>query len=577
MSGFEIAGVVLGSLPLVISALEHYSEGLSTLQRMVRYEAVFQQLHVIFESGWTTYMASCERLLMPLAISDADFKELLQSPTSDKWKDILLNQKLKARLGSTYMPYKVATKELHRKVEKLRKKLKLSETYLPPWVTAVDGQQIIDNAERSKFFKSKWIRIKGGIDSQGCTKLVDLIMRDIELISTMVKDAAELEAPRKRRQEQQNVSYWITIRDHARRIHNTFAACWSQPCRCQHSHRANLRLDVRKPEPDDSPTRVRFMFSLCFDQMTGSPATVPWDWRHVEIESYWYSQTSLKLPAPATTVRFSTSTPSLNATAPAHLNRTISQPTFSAPQITDLCDTLRVPSKRPTALGYLDDQAWQHHLYSHHHTQQIVSSLRIVSLYDVISSRTRGDISTKEKRALALKLALAVLQLHDTPWLPPTWDSKNIQFITNSPNNPTSLFEPSYVACSFSAASPGQCQQQRSSNGRILSKNPMIFALGVALIELSYGMPLLQRALPSELDDQGIPNANTEMLVAARLVKDIRNRELDNYAWATARCVECDMGYPFDYSLEDDGFRAKFVEGVVLPLKDDYEEVFAEV
>jgi hypothetical protein len=30
MSGFEIAGVVLGSIPLIISALEHYAEGVST-------------------------------------------------------------------------------------------------------------------------------------------------------------------------------------------------------------------------------------------------------------------------------------------------------------------------------------------------------------------------------------------------------------------------------------------------------------------------------------------------------------------------------------------------------------------
>jgi hypothetical protein len=27
MPGFEIAGVVLGSIPLIVSALEHYSDG----------------------------------------------------------------------------------------------------------------------------------------------------------------------------------------------------------------------------------------------------------------------------------------------------------------------------------------------------------------------------------------------------------------------------------------------------------------------------------------------------------------------------------------------------------------------
>ena len=31
MSGFEVAGIVLGSIPLVISALEHYAEGVRNL------------------------------------------------------------------------------------------------------------------------------------------------------------------------------------------------------------------------------------------------------------------------------------------------------------------------------------------------------------------------------------------------------------------------------------------------------------------------------------------------------------------------------------------------------------------
>lgn len=171
-------------------------------------------------------------------------------------------------------------------------------------------------------------------------------------------------------------------------------------------------------------------------------------------------------------------------------------------------------------------------------------------------------------------MALAVLQLHNTPWLESTWDTQDIKFITDNPGVSASLFEPSYVSRSFNASSSPPASQI-ISNGRVLAKNPLIFALGVALVELSYGEPLLARALPSELDPQGNVTPNTEMLVAARLVKDIRNRELDNYAWATARCVECDMGYPFDYSLDDDGFRAKFLEGVIGPLKDDYDEIFS--
>lgn len=112
------------------------------------------------------------------------------------------------------------------------------------------------------------------------------------------------------------------------------------------------------------------------------------------------------------------------------------------------------------------------------------------------------------------------------------------------------------------------------SDGRTLAKNALLYALGVALIELSYGQPLLTFALPSELDAGGNATSRTEMLVAGRLLQEIRDRELANYAWATARCVQCDLGYPFDYSLNDDTFRAKFIEMVIEPLKDDYDEIF---
>ena len=112
------------------------------------------------------------------------------------------------------------------------------------------------------------------------------------------------------------------------------------------------------------------------------------------------------------------------------------------------------------------------------------------------------------------------------------------------------------------------------SDGRVLAKNTLLYALGVALIELSYGQPLLTLAMPSELDAEGDATSKTEMLVAGRLLQEIRDRELLNFAWATACCVQCDLGYPFDYSLNDDTFRAKFIERVIEPLKDDYDEIF---
>jgi hypothetical protein len=40
ISGFEIAGLVLGGIPIVMSALEHYMKGLGTLQNSRRYRRI---------------------------------------------------------------------------------------------------------------------------------------------------------------------------------------------------------------------------------------------------------------------------------------------------------------------------------------------------------------------------------------------------------------------------------------------------------------------------------------------------------------------------------------------------------
>jgi hypothetical protein len=173
-------------------------------------------------------------------------------------------------------------------------------------------------------------------------------------------------------------------------------------------------------------------------------------------------------------------------------------------------------------------------------------------------------------------MALAVLQFHGSPWLDPAFQTKDLLFLTQNLDNSTPLFSPAYISHSFINNSTAPTPKKSESIGRKLAKNPYIFALGVALLELSYGESLLLRAQPDELDAQGLETPNTEMLVASRLIKDIRNRELNNYALATASCIQCDMGYPFDYSLNDDGFRAKFIERVLGPLRDDCKEIFPD-
>lgn len=102
----------------------------------------------------------------------------------------------------------------------------------------------------------------------------------------------------------------------------------------------------------------------------------------------------------------------------------------------------------------------------------------------------------------------------------------------------------------------------------------MVFALGVALLELSYGEPISSFKTAQDLDKHGNETLTTEASIAYRLVNIINTRELQNYAKATARCVRCTFD-PFSCSLDNDDFRKSFIEGVIVPLRKDYDYVMS--
>jgi len=174
---------------------------------------------------------------------------------------------------------------------------------------------------------------------------------------------------------------------------------------------------------------------------------------------------------------------------------------------------------------------------------------------------------------VALHMALAVLQLHGTPWIGSDYGHDAVFFPTNPSTPDIPLFEPAYVSRTFITVNTTSANPSAVSEGRKFTRNPLLFALGVSLMELTYGRRLLALALTKELDSQGNVQPTTEMLVATRLLADIKTREDDRFALVAASCVHCDFGYPFVSSLDHDDFRAHFIERVITPLKEDYDAI----
>lgn len=104
MSGIEVVGLVLGVIPLVISAMEHYHDGLDPIKAFLDWKG---RLSTALRDLWyqhTLYQMSVHLLLKDLT-SQTEFKEMMVNPRSGLWKDENIGRNIRGRLGLAYLAY----------------------------------------------------------------------------------------------------------------------------------------------------------------------------------------------------------------------------------------------------------------------------------------------------------------------------------------------------------------------------------------------------------------------------------------------------------------------------------------
>ncbi|KAH6878005.1 hypothetical protein BKA58DRAFT_465733 [Alternaria rosae] len=546
MSGLEVAGVVLGSLPLLVVALEHYVEGLSMIKSMQKYEEVFEYLHASFVTTTCIYRNSCEELLSPLALSDARMSQLLEDHEDSSWDDPEFNDALRNRLGNNYLPFRSSVKQLNKKIKLFGAKLQLCDNFQPPWITVTGAVDIIT---RNKFFKDPWLRIKGGFKSKPYRQLLSSIEEDINRISSLTSGSIALEPLRLQRRRKANAEYLLKFRQQAEKLYDAFNTRWSSRCTCQFTHQANLRLDIQRDDETGNHSKFKLVFTF---GTSHAGYAMPWRSIPVEIEAVDVIDTikpDNRSPLPKIVV---------------HSNEKVHDHwkcLKRAPNIIDLCATLqRCPGR--DCIGVMSSKLTKHHIHTLHLPNASTNDQR-VSLQQMMATQG-ATFQIKEKCTLALTLASAVYHLYNTPWLEESWGLDDICILSQSV-----LSDQPYISRDFPATATPPAHSQRM---RII-KNSIIFALGVALLEISYGKPLQTFVTKEDLDDAtGNRTTFTEYLIAVRLAEGLRTRELTNYADATQRCIHCNFEASV-FSLDDDDFRERFYQGVIMPLRKDYEYV----
>ena len=96
---------------------------------MQKYEEAFGYLHASFVTIACIYRNSCEELLSPLALSDAQLSQLLENRESSAWENPELSDALRNRLGNNYLPFKSSVKQLNKKINLFGRKLQLDKNF----------------------------------------------------------------------------------------------------------------------------------------------------------------------------------------------------------------------------------------------------------------------------------------------------------------------------------------------------------------------------------------------------------------------------------------------------------------
>lgn len=94
MSGLEVAGVVLGALPLVISALEHYAKGVEGVIRYYKYKIQLKTLIDAIKTQKVIFSDTLEQLLIGI-VRIEEMAELIANPAAQPEADLRLKKRLR--------------------------------------------------------------------------------------------------------------------------------------------------------------------------------------------------------------------------------------------------------------------------------------------------------------------------------------------------------------------------------------------------------------------------------------------------------------------------------------------------
>ena len=613
MSGAE-AGLALGVLPILISAAEHYSDCLRPFTRYKHFSKQANQFQNQLGIQKVLFRNQC-RLLLEDIIDHDVASSMLDAVKHPSWSDIALEERLVQLLGES----RSACISI---IETIEERLRDIDTESQDLATAIDqdsqvfylGQtcykeKLIHDTlqETSDPVGSKqWRRYQAKKFRFSFSKRLDRtlgVLRelndDFRNLSTQTSKSTSLQSRRKDispKKPYQEVERYQVIGQASRQVYEALV----RACTKHTEHQAHFCLMVEQAKvPGDRSVPIRF--NMAYTQMTLASSADQNDlvWFAVDstsddavepdkcdttsshngrligsLKRQVISASDATQKKTQKRVRFQSASSASVRALPTLSTATIANAVLPSDRIcNDFCDFIRrrlcEPVHASKYVGVLENtDRCRNFVYPSPNTccHQMRQAISLGQLISRISKRqVVGGLTLYDRFSLAKTLAIAVLQYHSTPWLKVSWRSEDIYFLGNELVSPQD--SPSIASPHLKVKVKGPCGQlSRASElpPHNLARNPLLFSLGVVLLEIAHTSTMEKLQRPVDLDN-GREDLYTEFFAARRLAKSAKTDMGPTYHNIVEKVVECDFGCGMD--LNDPRLQAAFHHDVICPLE----------
>lgn len=614
MSGVEaVAGLALGILPLLISAAEHYDGTLRPFERYQNFAKEADRFQGQLAIQKVIFRNQCRILLEEIIEHDVASSMLHgpSGPSHPSWSDVELEEQLSQLLGESRDAC-VTTVEMieqrlgdidgesqdlattiHEDSQVVYHSQKHLEDVLTNWFLQDMPDPVGSKPWRRRIAKKlRFSFSKPRLDQILCD--LRSLNDDFRTLSTQTLKSTSLQLQRQvapPRKPYEEVERYQVIRQASRQVYEALG----RACTKHTEHQAHFCVEVEQSKTTGNH-KAQVKFSIAYTHTTLASSTDQSDliWFVVDSTSGdavrpgnsdasidhhdSYSQSLKRQIEPATKakkrVRFQSAASPSAPTSSTLSTAAITNAILSNDSMRkDFCDfirrRLREPLQASECVGVLDNTASCRSFVYPSSNKCCRQSRQAISLRQVISNvskqKAAGGIGLYERLRLAKTLATAVLQYHSTPWLRISWRSEDVYFFDSGLASIKDT--PSLTLPHLNVKVKGPCGQLSRASTFLphnMVRNPLLFNLGVILLEIAYTCNIESLKSPIDLDN-GRENRYTEFFAARRLAKSAKSDMGSTYHKIVEKLVECDFGCGME--LDDPQLQAAFHRDVICPLE----------